>query len=121
MLGSVGSKISKIQAAAEEAGIDIPTPDYLEYLGEEAETAYTAFSALSAKRDRDEGGPKPISIEAIKCYIDLILRHYDEDEVEDLLYFLQVLDDRYLEIKAKSLEKTRKKAEGKRGSRGGRR
>lgn len=94
------------------------TPEYLENMGREAEYTWLAFSQLSARRPYEQGSPKHISMEAIWCYVDLALGHLDEDEVEDLLWFLQVLDDRFLEIKHKALEKSRKKA-GK-GSRRGR-
>ena len=70
---------------------------------------WLAFSQLSAKRTYHEGAPKSISMEAIWCYVDLVL-DLTVDEVEDLLFFLQKLDDKFLETQNKRLEKSRNKA-----------
>ena len=83
-------------------------------MGPEAERIWLAFSQLSARRDHDQGSPKYISMEAIWCYIDLVLGNSTEDEVEDLLYFFQKLDDKFLAIQNKRLEKSRKKSGKKR-------
>ncbi len=87
-------------------------------MGAEGERTWIAWSALSARREFSEAGPRSISFEAIWCYIDLVLKNLDEDEVEDLLYFLQVLDDKYLELEIKRLERSRKNKTPKGRSRG---
>ena len=54
-----------------------------------------------------------ISMEAVGWYIEINLGGADEEEIEDLQYFLQVLDDKYLEDQIKRIERSRNKASGK--------
>lgn len=72
----------------------------------------SAFCALSRCRSVNETGPQPMTFTEILAYCELIGILSEEDR-QDLLYFLQELDVRYLKHAHETISKGREEAERK--------
>lgn len=100
-------------------GETLPFMDRRPRLKDELIPFWDAFFVLSNSRSHTGFGPNPVSFADLKAYLELF-EVREEDDIDDFIFFIQLLDGIYLSRKAAEASKELNKGQGHVGQRSSR-